>query len=122
MAAILASFGLVVTITLSSAKSDDKSDWWNSLRRTNPDGTRVSCCAEYDAVYADVWHLTANNMIEVTVTGRGPRNHAWAPIGKKYLVPSYFLVDGNGNKTGHALLFLNPNSLEPICFIPGVGI
>lgn len=81
----------------------------------------VNCCAEYDAVWAD-WIGTHEGKYMVRVTGGGPRNHAWAPIGRTYLIDQSFVVWNRGNPLGRPIVFLNPTSLEPICFVPAGGV
>ena len=110
-----------VLLYAAQAFADGPSTWWRSLYRKEPSGGLVSCCGEGDAVYADVWSTDGKEIV-VTVTGRGPRNLAWAPVGRTYRLKGHYLVDGRGNPTSHAILFVSEFSLEPICFIPGAGI
>lgn len=90
-------------------------DWWSRP------GVRA-CCSLADAVYADWWKLI-DGQLRVRVTGGGPRDHAWAPIGRVYVISSDQLKNEPGNPTGHGLLFLNRNNLDTAyCFLPGAGI
>lgn len=87
--------------------------WWNL-----PEVQR--CCSEADAVYADVWEVLPNGDVQAEVTGGGPRNHQWAPIGRKYLIPREKVLTVPGNPTGRALLFISPAWHEQVfCFAPG---
>lgn len=89
--------------------------WWNT------DAVR-RCCSEADAVYADEWEILADGSVKAKVTGGGPRNHVWAPIGRIYEVPADRVLREPGNPTGRALLFLSPTSLNLWCFALGAGI
>jgi hypothetical protein len=80
-----------------------------------------SCCSVADAVYADEWTVR-NSKLYATVTGGGPRNHPWAPLGRTYEIPADKHVDIGGNPTGHGILFLRQSDLAALCFIPGAGI
>lgn len=82
----------------------------------------LSCCADHDAVYADLWAVDKEGRLIATVTGGGPRRHAWAPIGRAYVIPEYMIVRASSNPTGHALMFLKPTSLEVICFVFSDGV
>lgn len=105
------------------ARGGDLSDWYKSLRRQSPtSGVMVSCCAEHDAVYADTWSVDQHGRLVAIVTGSGPRSHSWAPIGRKYLIPDYMIIWNGRNPTGHALMFLKPTTLEPICFVFSDGV
>jgi len=92
-------------------------DWWRSVIRM--DG--VNCCAEYDAVWAD-WIGTHEGKYVVQVTGGGPWEHAWAPIGRVYVLDQSFVVWNRGNPLGRPIIFLSPSTLEPICFVPAGGV
>jgi len=81
-----------------------------------------ACCSEADAVYADEWTVRPDGSVLATVTGGGPRNHAWAPIGRIYEVPADRILREPGNPTGRPLLFLNAASLNLYCFAMGAGI
>lgn len=91
-------------------------NWWNvpAVR---------ACCSDADAVYADEWQIMPDGSIRATVTGGGPRNHAWSPIGRTYSIPAEKVLREPGNPTGRPLLFLNPHALDFIyCFALGAGI
>lgn len=93
-----------------------ESDWWNvpAVR---------ACCSEADAVFADDWSINPDGSVTATVTGGGPRSHAWAPIGRTYQVPADKVLREPGNPTGRAILFLNANYIEHVyCFALGAGI
>ena len=81
-----------------------------------------ACCSEADAVYADDWRVLPDGSVSATVTGGGPRNHAWAPIGKVYIIPADKILKEPGNPTGRPLLFINASSLYLYCFAMGAGI
>jgi len=81
-----------------------------------------ACCSEADAVYADEWTIRPDGSVLATVTGGGPRNHAWAPLGRIYEVPADRILREPGNPTGRPLLFLNAASLNLYCFAMGAGI
>ena len=85
-------------------------------------GMMVPCCAEHDALYADQWRADENGNLVVVVTGAGPRNHWWAPIGREYLIEDYKTIKHSGNPTGHSLLFVSPLTLQAICFVYGDGV
>ena len=94
---------------------ENAGDWWSRP------GVRA-CCSLADAVWADDWRLV-DGELRVTVTGGGPRDHAWAPIGRVYAIPPEQLKNEPGNPTGRGLLFLNRNNLDTAyCFLPGPGI
>lgn len=78
------------------------------------------CCSEADAIYADDWEYKGGNLY-ATVTGRGPRNHAWAPINRTYLIPPDKIVQSPHDPDGHAIMFLVPSSLELRCFVLNAG-
>lgn len=80
-----------------------------------------ACCSGADAVYADDWHTQGDHVI-VTVTGEGPSRHPWAPIGRSYDITPDKIGKIGGNPTGHGILFLNPVTLNSLCFFPGPGI
>lgn len=104
---------LLAFITAAHAE-DAPGAWWQRQ------GVRA-CCSLADAVYADEYHVEGGKLF-VTVTGGGPRDHAWAPIGRTYIVPADALKNEPGNPTGHGILFLNPSNLEVVhCFLPGAG-
>ncbi|MFA7279833.1 MAG: hypothetical protein WC100_07035 [Sterolibacterium sp.] len=82
-----------------------------------------ACCSDADAVYADDFRPLAGGMIRVKVTGRGPRNHAWAPLGRVYIIKADKQVHEAGSykdRPPHSLLFLNPANLDYVhCFVVG---
>jgi len=79
-----------------------------------------ACCSAADAVYADSWSVNPDGSITATVTGGGPRSHAWAPIGREYKVPADRILKEPGNPTGRPLLFLMPSNLSHVyCFAVG---
>lgn len=86
--------------------------WWSE-----PEVAR--CCSEGDAVYADEWTANADGSVDATVTGGGPRNHAWAPIGRTYHIPPDKVIKTPGNPTGRAILFVSPTTTMAFCFAPG---
>jgi putative intracellular protease/amidase len=96
--------------TLAQDKPDGS--WWST-----PEVTR--CCSEADAVFADRWQANPDGSITATVTGGGPRDHAWAPIGREYTIPADKVIAVPGNPTGRAILFVRPWNLEPLCFAYG---
>lgn len=115
---------LFVTLSLTGGPvhSGDMSDWYTLLQRLDPyTGLYLSCCDEHDAVYADHWTIDEEGHLVVTITGGGPRHHPWAPIGRSYTIPSELVINPVRNPTGHSMLFLNPASLEAICFVFGDG-
>ena len=114
MTRFLFSLAILALATCARAAGGD-GDWWQR------EGVR-SCCSTGDAVWADDWHVDGQDAI-VTVTGSGPRDHAWAPIGREYRVPMTAIRNEPGNPTGHGILFLNPHDLNVAhCFLPGAGI
>lgn len=108
-AAFLA-FSLLVAI--ATAQDKPSGSWWNT-----PEVSR--CCSEADALYADRWIARPDGSIVATVTGGGPREHAWAPVGREYEIPADRVVTVPGNPTGRPIIFVRPWSLEPLCFAMG---
>lgn len=106
---------LGVLLAMGRAKAESGAGWWqtDAVRR---------CCSEADAVYADQWEILTDGNVRATVTGGGPRNHAWAPLGRVYEVPADRIIREPGNPTGRPLLFLSPSSLNLWCFAMGAGI
>lgn len=119
---MIASSSLAV-LAGAGAQGGELSDWFESLSRYSPSiGMMVPCCAEHDALYADRWRTDENGNLIVVVTGAGPRNHWWAPIGREYLVENYMKITNSGNPTGHSLLFVSPLTLQALCFVFGDGV
>lgn len=104
-----------VLLAMGFARAESGSGWWqtDAVRR---------CCSEADAVYADTWEILPDGSVRATVTGNGPRNHAWAPLGRVYEVPADRIIREPGNPTGRPMLFLSPSSLNLWCFAMGAGI
>ena len=105
----------ILAATTAGAEELPGNSWWAraSVR---------ACCSLADAVYADEYRVKDGQLL-VTVTGGGPRDHAWAPIGRTYLVAADQLKNESGNPTGHGVLFLNQHNLDQAhCFLPGAGI
>jgi hypothetical protein len=105
-------FAVLFLIWLTASAFAQAAKYWNDPRIQQ-------CCSEADAVYADDWRVLPDGSVIAVVTGGGPRNHAWAPIGKEYHVPAGQVVDVPGNPTGRPLLFLAPHSLSLYCFALG---
>lgn len=104
--------GLLLAIMANPAFSQE--NWWQRP-------AIMACCSEADAVWADEWTIHPDGSASAVVTGGGPRNHSWAPIGRRYEVPADKIRDREGNPTGRPLLFINPNHLPHVyCFVPGV--
>lgn len=104
----------VVFCCVVSTRAQGDGSWWQ-LPQVR------ACCSEADAVYADRWELR-DGKLTVEVTGGGPRDHAWAPIGRVFEVPQEKVIQAPGNPTGRALLFLRPTDLYVYCFLPGALI
>ncbi len=108
--------GFFVTFgSLATVRAE--SDFWGN------DVVRV-CCDEADAVYADKWAFR-DGSIYATVTGGGPRNHSWAPVGATFRLEPAQVKTIKGNPTGHAILFLAGSAsrnFKARCFIMGPGI
>jgi hypothetical protein len=94
------------------AQGDSNATYWNDPRIR-------ACCSVADAVYADDWRVLPDGSVLARVTGGGPRNHEWAPIGREYVVPAERVVDVPGNPTGRPLLFISPGTLGLFCFATG---
>lgn len=91
---------------------ENPASWWNTPEVR-------ACCSQADAVWADRWTIEGDT-IRATVTGGGPREHAWAPVGREYVIPKAKWLDKPGNPTGRAMLFLNPRNLDHVfCFALG---
>ncbi len=104
-------------------RGESLSDWFENLNRFEHSiGMMVSCCEEYDAVYADQWRVDELGQLFATVTGAGPRNHWWAPIGREYYISDYKIVWNRGNPTGHSILFVSPLTLQSLCFVFAEGV
>ncbi len=89
------------------------SNWWST-----PEVAK--CCSDADAVYADNWSINPDGSVTATVTGRGPRNHDWAPVGRTYTIPKEKILNVPGNPTGRPLIFLNPYYQDHVyCFALG---
>lgn len=109
--------GLIICVLLAiwliASAVAAPASYWNDPRIR-------ACCSEADAVYADDWRVLPDGSVIAVVTGGGPRNHAWAPIGKEYHVPAGQVVDVPGNPTGRPLLFIAPHSRSLYCFAMGM--
>jgi hypothetical protein len=103
---------VLMIVSLAAAQAENNGGYFNDPRIR-------SCCSEADAVYADEWIIQPDGSVLATVTGGGPRDHQWAPIGRVYHVPAEKVVDVPGNPTGRPLLFLAPHSLNLYCFALG---
>lgn len=103
---------LIWGIGLAFGQGGGSSDYWADPR------IRV-CCSEADALYADDWRVLPDGSVLARVTGGGPRNHEWAPIGREYIVPPERVVDVPGNPTGRPLLFISRGTLGLFCFAMG---
>lgn len=87
--------------------------WWDTpeIRK---------CCSEADALYADEWIVLPSGDVKAKVTGGGPRNHTWAPIGREYIISKEKIVNVPGNPTGRPLIFISPTWHEQVfCFALG---
>ena len=102
---------LFCLLALIVAARADQS-WWQR------DAVRA-CCGLADAVWADVWQFHADGSVVATVTGGGPHNHQWAPIGRQYHVPADKVLREPGNPTGRPMLFLRESELNLYCFAAG---
>lgn len=104
---------VTVAVLLAGCKiASAQSSWWS-------EPAVRACCSEADAVWADEWTARPDGSVVARVTGGGPRNHDWAPIGREYEVPADRVLTLPGNPTGRAMLFLSPWSLTLFCFAPG---
>ncbi|MFN3891983.1 MAG: hypothetical protein ACK4MV_16430 [Beijerinckiaceae bacterium] len=104
-------FALVIAPP-SGAQDNAAGSWWDM-----PEVRR--CCSIADAVWAEEWRANSDGTVTARVTGGGPRDHAWAPIGREYDVPADRIIAIPGNPTGRAMLFLHPSALSLYCFAPG---
>lgn len=105
--------GLIAASRHARAESAPGSWWQRQAVR--------ACCSDADAVYADEWTVRPDGSVLATVTGGGPRSHAWAPIGRVYEVPADKVLREPGNPTGRPLLFISPTSFNLYCFAVGAG-
>ncbi len=112
--------GVIITVAglllvlVGHAKADES--WWQrpAIR---------ACCSDADALYADDWRVNPDGSITAMVTGGGPRNHAWAPVGRVYEIPADKVRSNEGNPIGRPLIFVNPHNNDIVfCFVPGVMI
>ena len=113
--AALSALVVAAGIGLSTAVKADQS-WWDrpAIR---------ACCSDADALYADDWRVNPDGSITAMVTGGGPRNHAWAPVGRVYEIPADKVRSNEGNPIGRPLIFVNPHNNDIVlCFVPGVMI
>ena len=104
---------VLILVSVAAGQGDNNASYWNDPRIR-------ACCSSADAVYADEWRVQPDGSVLATVTGGGPREHAWAPIGREYHVPADKVVSVPGNPTGRPLLFLAPHSLSLYCFATGI--
>lgn len=116
--AMLALVFITVALVWAAKAEDGPGDFWQrpAIR---------ACCSQADAIYAEMWWWRREkNLVEVEVTGTGPRNHKWAEelIGKRFFLREDQIRREPGNPTGRALLFINPITKQTICYIPGAGI
>ncbi len=109
-------FLCVGALGMLMARSEENPGYWWQLQAVR------ACCSDADAVYADDWQIMPDGSVRATVTGGGPRNHAWAPIGKTYEVPADKILREPGNPTGRPLLFIRMGDLHLYCFALGAGI
>jgi hypothetical protein len=101
--------GAVLVLSAGFALSES---WWDTPQVR-------ACCSQADAVWADRWTIEGDT-IRATVTGGGPREHEWAPIGREYIVPRDKWLDLPGNPTGRPMLFINPHHQDHVfCFAMG---
>lgn len=109
----LLALAAICTCLIWAARAEDNPGaWWQTPAVR-------ACCSESDAVYADVWQIMPDGSIRATVTGGGPRSHAWAPVGKVYEIPADKILREPGNPTGRALLFIRQGDLHLYCFAMG---
>lgn len=111
---LLIGIGLLGMLWSWSANAQDKPEgsWWDT-----PDVRR--CCSIGDSVWAEEWRFNPDGSVTARVTGGGPRNHSWAPIGREYTVSPDRLITTPGNPTGRAMLFLHPVTHSLYCFAAG---
>lgn len=113
--AIIAGVAIAVFLVWAARAETNHENWWHTQAVR-------ACCSDADAVYADEWSIQPDGSIRARVTGGGPRNHAWAPIGREFIIPADKILREPGNPTGKPLLFLRSNDLYLYCFAMGAGI
>lgn len=113
--AIIAGIVIAAFLVWSVRAEENPGNWWNTQAVR-------ACCSDADAVFADDWQIQPDGSIRARVTGGGPRNHKWAPIGREFTIPADKILREPGNPTGRPLLFLRANDLHIYCFAMGAGI
>jgi hypothetical protein len=94
--------------------------WFQSLMQ--PDNPSVSCCGEADAFEADTFEVEGDHYIAVITDGKGV-----IPNGTRVAVPNRKLKWDAGNPTGHGIIFLRPETVQPnewtvYCYVAPGGV
>lgn len=118
-------FAFLVTAALARnfVPSDDPNI--NAFYRNamQPD-TRVSCCGEADAYWADSFEIDKDGEYVAIITDdRVIPQRPSIPVGTRVIIPNEKLanVASQSNPTGHGIVFVNVN-LHVFCyFSPGLG-
>ena len=105
--------GLCLAVLGTRARAQGTQDWW---RRP----AVVACCSIADACWADDYRITPEG-VTATVTGGGPKEHEWCPVGHTYIVADGpKILDEPGNPTNRPMIFLNAYNLDHVyCFALG---
>jgi hypothetical protein len=87
-----------------------------------PDNPFVSCCGEADAYFADSFktkdgHYVAIITDERDVPGRWP-----LPVGTEIEIPDYKIMSGQGNPSGHGVVWLQSGTARVYCYTPPGGV
>ena len=110
LALLVATFVVAQGARLARAETAD-SPWWKQA-------AVQACCSLADALYGREIGMDGDFLV-VEVEGGGPRDHAWAVIGKRYKLPRDKVKTIPGNPEGRDILFVNPHTDQAICFVGG---
>ena len=98
-----------------SDNSEELKTWYRTLMQ--PDNPNMSCCGEADGYYCDDPKIDTNGLegpgTYCTISDDRddkPRGRVHIAIGTKIKIPDNKLVKlGQGNPTGHGIVFLSPS-------------
>jgi len=102
--------------------------WYQKLMQ--PDNPSVSCCGEADAYWCDDPHYRRDHLGNVhnfcTISDDRPdepRRRRHVDIGTEIEIPdNKMLKEGQGNPTGHGVVFMGPTGQLVYCYAFGGGL
>jgi hypothetical protein len=102
--------------------------WYQKLMQ--PDNPSVSCCGEADAYWCDDPHSRRDHLGNVhnfcTISDDRPdepRRRRHIDIGTEIEIPdNKMLKEGQGNPTGHGVVFMGPTGHLVYCYAFGGGL